>query len=446
MWRARSLLLTLAVVGCADDAADPGGGFAPPDIALAPAETFDPRIEPEPPAPACVVAPAGTILLERFVAEGGLDVVGSVATDDEGNVAITHARDPLAPPLGIHKLARNGDLVYGKPYGVVATLDAAGNAYVAAPFTGELDLGLGPMHAKGVLDVFVAKLDPTGAVVFAQPLHLYGAGLAAIAVGGDGRIALSGRELGTIVLAPNGRDVLLHKYFAGDVAFDAEDNVIIAGGFAGSLYLGAGVTLTTPGDEDGFVVKYAGCDGCYVWHAVIGDPPLGEPAAVGQVVAPRTRQAVTAVAVDGDDVIIAGEADGGAHVLGDVLRSQDGGIVAPRGTGFVAKLTPDGGKAWTAQLAPVEDVADVAIDRFGNVFVSGAQHFAPAPSLRSPLLVQLSPSGGVLYSQGAKHEGSAHALATDACGDVFVLVSEYQGAALPWRTSLRKLAFWRPLR
>jgi len=46
--------------------------------------------------------------------------------------------------------------------------DAAGNIVATGWFYGTVDFGKGPMTSKGNKDVFVLKLDPKGAVVWAQ--------------------------------------------------------------------------------------------------------------------------------------------------------------------------------------------------------------------------------------------------------------------------------------
>jgi len=400
-----------------------------------------------------VVATPGQELWRRPIGAGALDLLSDVAVDGAGNVAYSKPRLLDEATDHVAKLTGDGAPLYTRPFGTVVTMDAAGNAYVAGPFSGELDLGAGTMQAEGPLDAFVAMLDAQGTVVFAHPLHLCGAGIASIAVAPDGRIALSGAELGTIVLAADHHhpgphadhapDIVLRKHFAGDVAFDSHGNLVIAGAFAGSLYLGAGVTLETPGDEDGFVVAYSGCDGCYLWSAQITDPPLPVtlPGSGGFELAERTRQAVTAVAIDAaDNVVIAGELDYAANVLGDVMLSPvsipEIGLLE---SAFVAKLDMAGAKAWAKQLNPVEELADVATGPTGNIVVSGAQHTQVAPSTRTPMLIELAPAGDVLFSQGTTIEGAGHGVAVDACGDVFQSISTREPLGV-FEAALRKVA------
>src|SRR6185503_4176007 len=110
-------------------------------------------------------------------------------------------------------------------FGSVVATDRDGNAYIAGAFTAPLDVGLGVMEPEGNVDVFVAKLDAHGDVVFARPLRLCGDGVQSIAVDRTGRIAVSGREMGTAVLAPSG-ELELVLALSGQVGFSSHGDLI----------------------------------------------------------------------------------------------------------------------------------------------------------------------------------------------------------------------------
>ncbi|HEU0033570.1 MAG TPA: hypothetical protein VFQ53_23220 [Kofleriaceae bacterium] len=394
--------------------------------------TRDPEVtEPIPPATSppsdgggagCTIAPIGSELWRRELGPGAFGLNSDVAVDATGDPVVAM---PLERHALIAKLTGASAPVWGKPFGGVLALDAEGNAYVAGGFRGTLDVGTGPMTAEGNIDTFLIKLDARGGIVFARALRLCGDGVSSIAVAADGRIAISGSALGTVVLDAGGR-LLDQKQLSGDVAFDSRGNLIVGGSFSGSLYLGGGTTYTTPGDEDGFVVAL-GPAGEYLWSVQIGDPQLPVTLPGGVALDVRTRQAVRAVAVDRDDhVIVGGELDSAADVLGRVILSPVVDGVGLLESAFVVKLDA-GAPQWVVPMNPVEDLDDIAVDARGNVLVSGAQHDASAASERGPMLIKLSPIGGVLFSQGIQEEGEGHGIAADACGAIFQSMSVRDG-------------------
>lgn len=186
----------------------------------------------------------------------------------------------------------NGGPVYagrfGDPanqYGYALAIDALGNGHVAlaGPFQGTLSFGGTMLQSAGLEDVFVAKLDLSGASQWAarfgdsQEQIAYGV---AIDPGGDVVVTGSMRGSATLgattiqsaggddaVLAkldPDGKPLWIERF--GDssdqvgtavttLLVNGAYGVVLVGNFAGKIDLGAGA-LQSQGDDDFFVAEF----------------------------------------------------------------------------------------------------------------------------------------------------------------------------------------------
>jgi hypothetical protein len=146
---------------------------------------------------------------------------------------------------------------------------------------------------------------------------------------------------------------------ARSVAVDAEENVYVAGAFAGRVSLGgelltsAGFVLPDSGSDDVFLAKYDRY-GNHVWSRHFGD---------------ASAQAANQVMLDASgDVIVLGRAFG-------VIDFGTGELDAA-GTDdiFVAKLRGDGTPVWGVILGGIDpDRAErMAVDSQGEIWVAGA--------------------------------------------------------------------------
>lgn len=420
---------------------------SPPDSGAPPPDTTPPGTMPPgnpPPAPACVAgAAAGSALLSVDVGRGAFDLPGDVLHSDLAVDAAGNAFLALGTGAGftLTKYAPDGKVVFQKPFGEVVAVDAAGNAYVAATFSAALDLGLGTMMPSGDMDVFVAKLAPDGTLLFARPLGVCPDSLRSIAVACDGRIAVSGAEMGTLVLDAKGA-LLFSLPFDGDLAFDSKGNLIVGGQFTGTLDLGGGARLTA-GDIDGFVVKLD-VTGSVLWSYQIGDADL--PVTLipsSMVVSTPTRQLVSAVAVGPDDeVVIAGQFDDDVKLFGTdhVANLVDVASVPLQSGGFVVALDAAGAVKLRSVRLGIDGYRDVAVDAKGNIAVTGKELGNASPPFRTALLTKLDAAGAAMFgvSPGI---GAGHAVAADACGDLVWLASIRQGGpGTPPEAQLFKLA------
>src|SRR5690242_16943375 len=116
-------------------------------------------------------------------------------------------------------------------------VDPAGNVTIAGNFLGSIDFGDGPLTSAGGLDIYVAKFDSAGGLVWKQGF-------------GDN----NAQQL-------------------QDMALDAAGNLVIVGGFAGSVNFGD-QALTNDMGQDIFISKLATDTGTALWSRQYGS---GEP-------------------------------------------------------------------------------------------------------------------------------------------------------------------------
>ena len=194
--------------------------------------------------------------------------------------------------------ADGADLDQGLGIGV----DSAGNSYVTGVFSGTTTFGPGEVNqttlaAAASLDIFVARYDPGGALVWAT--RAAGTGLdegRGIATDGAGNSYVTGRFSGTATFGagetsettltsagdfdifvarydPSGALVWAKRAGGGagalgwGVATDAAGNSYVTGAFSGTATFGAGEaneTVLSGGSEDIFVARYD-ASGALVW-------------------------------------------------------------------------------------------------------------------------------------------------------------------------------------
>jgi hypothetical protein len=161
-------------------------------------------------------------------------------------------------------------------------VDSAGNALVTGAFAGSADFGCGALTSAGGKDIFLAKLDPVGACTWAK--HFGDASdqqATSVAVDAAGNVVLTGGIAGQVdfgggPLAGFGaQDIFVAKFqsdgallwakrFGDDqdhqigngVAADSALNVVVTGEFLGTVDFGSG-PLTSAGGWDLFFAKFA---------------------------------------------------------------------------------------------------------------------------------------------------------------------------------------------
>jgi hypothetical protein len=201
-------------------------------------------------------------------------------------------------------------------------VDANGDVIAAGNFQGTANFGGGSVTSAGNNDVFVVKLK-----------------------GSDGSYVWSKTFGGTAEDLPA---------VGTGVAFDPQNNVIVAGQFSGSIKPGT-QTLTSNGMSDIFLAKYNGSTGAHVWSKNVGGTDF---------------ELINGMAVDGSgNVTVTG-------VFGGTVDNFGGGNFTNKGGAdvFVAKYaTADGAYLLAKTFGTVNDdfVTGVAVDSPGNIYVTG---------------------------------------------------------------------------
>ena len=272
-----------------------------------------------------------------------------------------------------------GSITFGgtsQDHGRGVAVDGSGNVYISGYFSGTVNFGAGNVTSAGNNDVFVTKLNSSGVhqwtTTFGGTTTDSSRG---VAVDGSGNVYATGYFSGTVnfgagnVTSAGNNDVFVTKLnssgahqwtttFGGTaadvgygVAVDGSGNVYTAGYFNGTVNFGAG-NVTSAGGSDSFVTKL-NSSGAHQWTTTFGGTSLE----VGY-----------GVAVDGSGNVytsgkFAGTVDFGA---GDVTS-------AGAEDAFVTKLNSAGAHQWTTTLGgTASEVGEgVAVDGSGNVYAAG---------------------------------------------------------------------------
>ena len=348
----------------------------------------------------------------------------AVAVDASGNVGIAGSFSgtialggPVLQTAGaldvfVAKLGPNLSHVWSQSFGGPSNQHVGGMAFagsdlvVAGSFEQSIDFGSGAQASAGGLDVFVARLDSDGGIVWAKTFGGSGNEAAnAVAVDSAGRTIVTGTFDGTVnfgdgaLVSQGANDVFLvvldttggtvwslgygdaDEQSSAAVAVDSAGNIVVAGTFAGAMNFGLG-TIQSHGATDAFVAKLDSAGG-EVWRRQGGD---------------AAAQTATGAAVGADgDVLVAGGFEGSIDFGGESVTSAGGEDV------FLAKLDASGAPVWIRSAGDTgidQRAAAVAIDPAGNALVTGhfdgTLTFGQLPTLSSAgqtdgFVVKLSP-------------------------------------------------------
>jgi DNA-binding beta-propeller fold protein YncE len=223
----------------------------------------------------------------------------SLAVDAAGNAVVvgffTSSIDCGGAPmttagsgdLFIAKLNAAGDHLWSKRFGdpapqwhIKCAIDSSGEVLIAGSFEGQVSFGGGSLTSAGDADLFVAKLSGSGDHVWSRRFgdssmqRGYG-----IAVDGPGNITIAGTLVGSIdfgsgpMMSAGNEDAFIARFDAAgqhvwskhfgdggeqsgvDVAVDTSANVIMTGGFFGSIDFGSG-PMVSAGDEDVYLAQF----------------------------------------------------------------------------------------------------------------------------------------------------------------------------------------------
>ncbi|WP_437951151.1 hypothetical protein WME98_10195 [Sorangium sp. So ce296] len=324
----------------------------------------------------------------------------------------------------------------GADLGLSIASDAMANYYVTGYFEGTVDFGAGPLTSAGGQDVFLLKLDPSGALLwskrFGSPFNEIGW---AVAVDGNGDVRLAGSYHGDLSGETAGLD------FGGgaipDVSsmfvakLDADGNHIWSDGFdlylnAGELYVrqmavdalgNAYIAFEEPGltsimkvDAAGHALWLRPLGGYASYAADLALDSAGNVAAAYRVTFDgRLVYALVSKLSPAGDVLWQGLGIEEAGHVSVAVNPADEILVTTSVTGLgttLTKLDENGGHVFTR---PISANDELAIDPTGNIFVSagGVIMLAPDGTERWRVGVEagtsniaVSPNGAVAVTGG----------------------------------------------
>ncbi|MEY2408483.1 MAG: hypothetical protein QOF48_1153 [Verrucomicrobiota bacterium] len=141
---------------------------------------------------------------------------------------------------GSHLWSRRIGGQTGLPSSRSVAIDANGSVFVTGSFVFTVDFGAGPVTAEGSPDMFVAKYSSSGGYLWSRQFGIPGT---------SGRSSIAGTS----------------------IAVDHNGDAVVVGEFRAPVSIGGGtLTNATPGYEDVFVAKYAGNDGAHRWSKRFG--------------------------------------------------------------------------------------------------------------------------------------------------------------------------------
>lgn len=286
---------------------------------------------------------------------------------------------------------RSGD--YQPQFVNAVAVSAERHIFLAGSFEGELELPNGVKLAStgGQSDVFVVRLNPEGAPVWAKG---FGDGspqpklATSIAVDSKGHTIIAGYFNGSLEFAPGmlineagGRDVFLAKLDAEGtplwakrlgngnpggspnhllcrVAIDHQDNIVLETAFSGNMSLGAPLSdEASPGSRAMLLAKFD-TNGKPLWQKVFG--------------AAEAEQRSRALAIDSkNNILLTGEMAGTLSFDGKDTLSTSANNDPDL---FVAKFDPQGAHLWSfraGSIGPQEGRA-IGVDANDNVIVTGS--------------------------------------------------------------------------
>ncbi len=293
--------------------------------------------------------------------------------------------------------------------GANVDLDSAGNVYVCGAFTGTATFGGFTLTSSGGSDIFIAKLDRAGSVIWARRAGGTGndAGTA-VAVDRMGNIHVAGSfqgnaDIGGIALAGGGtvsswvavldRDgnVRWARKLSGTgaarghrLACDAAGNTVLLGAYSGTVASGE-ISIASTGETDVFLAKFS-ASGMPLWTKSFGG--AGSEQGTGLALDPTGNIFLTGT-------FQATARFGTISLAGDIISQT-----------FVVKCDRAGIVAWANKISNIDSDAGTTVvaENDGSCDVTGT--FSAPTTIGRTTLTNREPSDQFV----AKYDGQGHAL------------------------------------
>jgi hypothetical protein len=315
-------------------------------------------------------------------------------------------------------------------------VDVSGNSYITGEFQGSATFGSNTLTSSGNYDLFIAKYDASGNVLWARQSE--GAGLEmgrGIAVDRSSNCYITGyfdgsATFGSTTLTSSGSyDVFIAKYdatgnfqwaaragssgedYGRNIALDGSGNSYITGTFRDLASFG-NTTLTSSGAEDIFIARYD-ASGNVLWAKRAGG---------------INKDAANGIAVDGS---------GNSYITGEFQGNGTFGSITLTTTSsqpdiFIARYDVSGNVLWAKQAGgnSGDYGRNIAVDGSGNSYITG--EFEVSASFGNTTLTssdgvdifvaKYNASGNVLWTKraGGNLEERASGIDLDGSGNTYI--------------------------
>jgi len=346
--------------------------------------------------------------------------------------------DPQGGVLWAKRLGNDGD-----DAAFAVAFDRSNNIVVVGSFSTTVDFGEAPLNSRlltsrGGPDVFVAKYNASGGLMWAKGLGGSAAELGiGVALDGNDNVFLAAQLAssdadfgGGITLASvGGGDIALAKLSpAGTtlwakrcggtgtetptaIAVDRFGDAVVTGYFMSTTDLGGG-PMAGYGSFDMFLAKYSGTNGSHQWSKVMGGS--GTDSGYGVATDPNTG-----------NVIATGGFQGTVNFGGTSLTAPYGSAI------FLAAYGPSGNDLWAKSFGGAMSLANdqgkaVGVDGDGNIALTGYTSYASFGvgyvSGNGYFVGSFTSSGTHRWARTANGSGTAmsggNAIAVDSFGHV----------------------------
>ncbi len=366
--------------------------------------------------------------------------------------------------------------------GCSIAVDGSGNSYITGRFgSSSISFGNTTLSNLGSDDIFIVKYDPQGNVLWAKMAGGTAGDVGnGIAVDGSGNIYITGQYTSSsisfdniVLTSTGGADVFTAKYdpsgnvlwaksaggsggdYGKGIALDGSGNIYVTGEFSNSISFGSTV-VTHPTGQAGFIVKYDP-SGNVAWAKNTGGSSGFGIAADGNgnsYVTGWDGLNVFVIRYDAQGNLlwtqngtgsgfqigrsIAVDGSGNCYVTG-FFQSDSisfGGTVLPSiglDDVFVVKYDPSGNVLWAKSAGGIgsDDAFGIAVDGSGNCYVTG-RFSNPGISFGGTTLsnagnqdifiAKYGPSGNLYWAKGVGGPGEdwGNAVAADGSGNCYL--------------------------